>query len=417
LGPDSVAVLIVKNAPPDSGDVLLAVLGVIAAIGAAWLGGWLTARAGREAIREEFREERRRDQHTLKARMAHNLPRVIAVCDEVAELKSTEPIPLTVAEELEVLWNTYYRAAEPIFTLGSAEFQKEAELLFGKVHRVGVDIREIEELRLTLISPSALGEPPKRQQVDKGRERAGGALQELRGRAERLLADVERLPDDAELAPRPISSSGRQAAAPHWLVQILVGAFVSAVVASVLSTFGALVILRRQIEHSESLFRRGNDLTRAVATARDSIEAVVFTAQVRSNASLLRQNQRQMEREARAWPNVEVFPPLQLVVESLGSRELLPVLVVLDTTLNRLFARLAPAERSLNAEIGGRNEFKLRITGGPTVQAEGRKISAPTPNDEILRAMDQQLVPKHRAVAALADSFVAAFEERSRRAP
>jgi hypothetical protein len=197
--PDSVAVEIIKNAPPDHGDVLLAVASLLvtalAALGAAWLGGWMAARSGRDAIRTEFEEERRRAQHTLLARMAHNLPRVIAACDSAAGLPDGAPIPLRIAEELEVLWNTYYRASEPIFTLGSGTFQSVAELCFADVHNLGVDIRDAEAARA--------GETAKMtyDRTKDLRPRIRRDFVSLRPRAEELLVEVTKLTDELGNAP------------------------------------------------------------------------------------------------------------------------------------------------------------------------------------------------------------------------
>lgn len=187
--PDSVAVEILKNAPPDPADIALAVAGLVvtagAAFGAAWVGGKMAAKSGREAIRTEFAEERRRSQRNLLARMAHNLPRLIAVCDEVVALPPGAFIPLRSGEELEVIWNTYYRASEPIFTIGTADFQHEAESLFGLVHNVGVDIRNVETAQM--------GPEKHRPLWDEAaaiRQRVRGDLRDLRARAEAMREEV-----------------------------------------------------------------------------------------------------------------------------------------------------------------------------------------------------------------------------------
>jgi hypothetical protein len=209
MGLDSVdvvhraAVEIEKAAPRDwidyaqgLGTLLVApIFAIIAARIGAREGGRLAAEAGRDAIREEFAEERRMARRNLMARMKHNLPRMIAACDEAQKLKAGEPIPLSIPEELEIMWNTYYRAAEPIFTLGSPEFQEKAEKVFADAHTEGVKIRAIEDLHTSLNPAKPENENPKRNRVSKGRAEALAALKTLRGRATDLQAEVKQLPD------------------------------------------------------------------------------------------------------------------------------------------------------------------------------------------------------------------------------
>jgi hypothetical protein len=121
------------------------VVPVIAAFLGAVVGGVLSILASRAATHDEWRLDRQEDLNRLLKRVASNLRRMQKLGDRVQQHKSEEPLPADVGDGLEVIWNTYYRVADPIFSLDNDDLSERIDDFFQEVRRTGVLIREIED--------------------------------------------------------------------------------------------------------------------------------------------------------------------------------------------------------------------------------------------------------------------------------
>jgi hypothetical protein len=121
---------------------------LVVALGAAYLGAWLGGRSARDAataaIGAEWEIERRHAIERLWKRIQSNLRRVELLSAGCADHKSQEPLDPEVGEELEVVWNLYYRVAEPIFTVGIDDLSERLDAFFVRTHTLAETIKTLE---------------------------------------------------------------------------------------------------------------------------------------------------------------------------------------------------------------------------------------------------------------------------------
>ncbi len=98
-------------------------------------------RATREA-QERAAEE---DLDRLLGRVRSNLMRIHGMSGRLRDRSPEAPLPADVGDELEVLWNTYYRVSGPIFSLGDDGLSERVDDFFQRVRKAGFLIRDIEE--------------------------------------------------------------------------------------------------------------------------------------------------------------------------------------------------------------------------------------------------------------------------------
>jgi hypothetical protein len=114
--------------------------GVIAA--ASGLVGVLVG-ASRE--RRAAQEQRMQTMDKMLKRVASNLRRMQRLVDQDRIHSFDTPLPTWVAEELEVVWNIYYRVAESIFTLGDNDLSERLDAYFKRAHIVAESLKNLEK--------------------------------------------------------------------------------------------------------------------------------------------------------------------------------------------------------------------------------------------------------------------------------
>ena len=80
----------------------------------------------------------------MRARVDSNLRRFQRLSKDCEKWSSKEPLKPEIAEELEVLWNLYYRVAEPIFSIGSDELAEQIDTFFVKSHTIAERAKGLE---------------------------------------------------------------------------------------------------------------------------------------------------------------------------------------------------------------------------------------------------------------------------------
>jgi hypothetical protein len=213
MSPDSmeaIRVAITSNPPPSGWDWVLTIVSVavtaVATVLAAWFGaregGRLAAAAGRMAIREEFEREREVAREALRARILLNLPRLIAACERVANLTPDDPIPFAVAEELEVLWNTYLRRAEEhISRLETPAIREQAERVFSDAHVLVERAKKAGELAVAGLQYA--NETNKEVELRKLARRERDAIIPAMAQLKRAAEELERAVIAAAETPKP----------------------------------------------------------------------------------------------------------------------------------------------------------------------------------------------------------------------
>ncbi len=117
---------------------------ITAAFIGALIGGLLSMLATRIAISREWKLEQKDRLHRLVSRVKSNLERIQRLSDRVREHPIEDPFPPDVGDELEVTWNTYYRVADPIFSLGDDDLSERVDAFFQEVRKTGLLVRDIE---------------------------------------------------------------------------------------------------------------------------------------------------------------------------------------------------------------------------------------------------------------------------------
>lgn len=109
---------------------------------------------------------------------------------------SDEPFKSEWAEELEVLWNLYYRVAEPIFALGAEEVSEEVDAFFVRMHTLAERMKALEARWVAANSnrhkaDEYYAKEPLRQQVIAERKAAIADIAKMREEADALLKALE----------------------------------------------------------------------------------------------------------------------------------------------------------------------------------------------------------------------------------
>ena len=166
-----VGVSLLQGAPRDwldyvqiGASVLVAPLfAVLAAKVGAIEGGKVSREASLAAIREEYDVERRHAMRRLRDRVTVALPKLRGLANRAVSVNVKEPFVHSIAEELEVAWNLYYRVMEPVFTLTPGDLAGAIDELFGRAHVIAEDIKTLEA-HYRAIDPTSSdtlnGEPP-----------------------------------------------------------------------------------------------------------------------------------------------------------------------------------------------------------------------------------------------------------------
>lgn len=174
---------------------------LLVALGAAYLGARLGGKTAREtaiaAVSDEWQRERRHARERLVKRVRSNLRRVELLSDRCVGHKPELPLDPDVGEELEVIWNLYYRVAEPIFTLGSDDLSERLDSFFVKTHTLAETIKVLEtrarEVAMAVPETVKWRDTHKaRQKLPEERRAALAKIAELGAEATGLLVEMER---------------------------------------------------------------------------------------------------------------------------------------------------------------------------------------------------------------------------------
>lgn len=142
-------------------------------------------------MREELRLEREVAIGRLHQRVKSNLRRVITLSAKVTTHDPAHAIALEVAEELEVVWNLYYRVMEPIFTAGAGDLAERLDAYFVRTHTLAGAIRSLEERAWDVTTVGH--ETQKYRDTAKARERLPAERQELLDKIATLGGEAEAL--------------------------------------------------------------------------------------------------------------------------------------------------------------------------------------------------------------------------------
>jgi hypothetical protein len=170
------------------------------ALGAAYLGAWLGSKSAREAateaIKAEWELERNHAIDRMWKRVRSNLRRVEQLGAQCAGHDAKKPLDPEVGEGLEVVWNLYYRVAEPIFTVGSTDLAERLDAFFVRTHTLAEQVKGFEARARDLETVGHETEKYRdtataRAKVSDDRKDLLDKMGKLRADAASLLKDVE----------------------------------------------------------------------------------------------------------------------------------------------------------------------------------------------------------------------------------
>ena len=161
-----------------------------AAIIGARIGGKTAKDAAIEAVGVEWQRERDHARQRLLTRVKSNLRRVQLLAERCTDYKQDKPLDLSVGEELEVVWNLYYRVAEPIFSIGEGDLSERLDAFFVRTHTLAETIKSLET---TALDVTTVG-----HETEKYRDTAK-VRNELPARRRGVLVQIKEIGSDAGL--------------------------------------------------------------------------------------------------------------------------------------------------------------------------------------------------------------------------
>lgn len=173
-------------------------IAIAAAIIGAIIGGRQARKGGLEAIREERRLDRDHALDRLRMRAKSNLRRVQILSEKHAGHDPRVPLDPMVGEELEVVWNLYYRVAEPIFALGANDLSERLDSFFVQTHTVAETVKSLEAWARDI---TAVG-----HETEKYRDFAE-ARTKLPDQRKAVIAQIAKLGEDAGLLLSEVSAA------------------------------------------------------------------------------------------------------------------------------------------------------------------------------------------------------------------
>lgn len=162
------------------------------------IGGDQTRKASLEAIRTEWQLERQHALERMRQRIASNLIRLQLLREVVRQHKIDEPFDVSIGENLEVIWNLYYRVSDPIFAFTSEPLAERIDRLFGGAHNTAEEIKMLE----TQVRSAEL-------QIDSAAE---SIRAHAPGRRKRAMENIEALAKEADALTTELGDTLRRPA-------------------------------------------------------------------------------------------------------------------------------------------------------------------------------------------------------------
>lgn len=165
------------------------------------------------------------------------------------------------------------------------------------------------------------------------------------------------------------------------------------------------------VRHDLEAYRRDILDARTAEASADRVHAEAIAAQINLNGNVAISNIERLKKEISVYPGVVDFIPLAplLEVATLDPGVRFPEIIAQDSLLRTLALQIMLEVRSINSGIANLEEFKRKGAFSGLV-FDGSRPSDPQPGDAERRALDIDLLARHRRFVHLAGSFQVRYE-------